>query len=114
MDIMDKKTVQDNLCKEFCVYYKPSKDDEIACGGYIVVERLIARGRKLSFVKFDRNAGPAAGERLKEVLCPSCPFYESDCDFILNEGDATPCGGFILLSQQIENGVICVDDVRDI
>jgi hypothetical protein len=65
-------------------------------------------------VKSDRRPGPPAEEELSGTLCPTCSFYESDCDYILQEGDARPCGGFVFLELLLERGVICIDDVRNI
>jgi len=104
----------DKLCSNFCAYYKPSKDEELACRGFLVLKRLLENGKNFSFEKSDRRPGTLTEEALRKVLCAACPFYEGDCDFILQEGDAIPCGGFIFLGLLIERGMICIDDVRDI
>ena len=108
MDLVNK------LCGNFCSYYKPAKDEELACRGFIVVKQLIGKGKQVDFKRADRRLSPLTEEDLRGVLCPTCPFYEGDCDFILQEGDALPCGGFIFLGLQIERGMIRIDDVRDI
>ena len=108
MDLVNK------LCGNFCSYYKPSKDEELACRGFVVVKQLIERGKQVSFEESKRRSGPLTEEGLRKVLCPACPFYEGDCDFILQEGYAMPCGGFIFLGLLIESGMICIDDVQDI
>ena len=102
------------LCGNFCAYYKPSKDEELACRGFVVVKKLIDAGKKIPFGDSDGVPGLQTEEDLRKVLCLSCPFYEGDCDFILQEGDARPCGGFIFLRLLLDNGIICIDDVRDI
>jgi len=103
-----------NLCGKFCSYYKPSKKEELACRGFVVVRRLIEMGKESPFEKSDRRPGPRTEEKLSMALCPTCPFYESDCDYILQEGDARPCGGFIFLGLLLDSGIICIDDVRNI
>lgn len=108
MDLLDK------LCSNFCVYYKPSKDKELACGGLLVLKRLVKNGKNISLEKSGRRPGALTEEALRKVLCPACQFYKGDCDFILQEGDALPCGGFIFLGLSIERGMLCIDDVRDI
>jgi hypothetical protein len=102
------------LCQAYCRYYKPSKDKELACRGFVVVKELMEKGRHITFEESERMPGHVTEEDLRTVLCPACPFYEGDCDFILQEGDAMPCGGFILLGLLIERGMIGIDDVRDI
>ena len=103
-----------NLCGRFCSYYKPSKEEELACRGFVVVKRLIEMGKQIPVEKSDKRPGPLTGDDLRKILCPTCPFYGSDCDYILQEGDAMPCGGFIFLGLLIERGMICIDDLRDI
>ena len=103
-----------NLCKNFCAYYKPSKKEELACRGFVVVKGLIDTGKQVSFEESSKRPGPLTEEGLRNVLCRTCPFYDGDCDFILKEGVAMPCGGFIFLGLLIERGIICIDDVRDI
>jgi hypothetical protein len=102
------------LCENFCSYYKPSKEEELACRGFAVVRRLIEIGKQIPFENPDRSPSALAGGDLRDVLCPACPFYESDCDHILQEGDARPCGGFIFLGLLLDEGIICIDDVRNI
>ena len=103
-----------NLCGKFCAYYKPSKDEELACRGFVVVKQLIEMGKQVDFKELNRRPGRLTEEDLRKDLCPTCPFYEGDCDFILQQGDALPCGGFIFLGLQIERDMICIDDVREI
>lgn len=103
-----------NLCGNFCAYYKPSRDEELACRGFVVVKKLIEAGKQVPFEESSIRPGPLTAEGLRKVLCPTCAFYDGDCDFILREGDAMPCGGFIFLGLLIEKGVICIDDVRNI
>jgi len=103
-----------NLCGNFCVYYKASKDEELACRGFVIAKRLIEMGKQIPLKKSNKRPGLQTEEGLRKVLCPGCPFYEGDCDFILQEGDAMPCGGFIFLGLLIEKGVICIDDVLNI
>ena len=103
-----------NLCVNFCSYYKPLKKEELACGGFVVVKRLIDMGKEIPFEKSDRRPSPCIEEKLSTALCPTCPFYESDCDYILQEGDASPCGGFIFLGLLLDSGIISIDDVRNI
>ena len=103
-----------DICRNFCSYYKPLKKEELACRGFAVVRELMERGKQIPFEKSERRPGRLTGEVLREVLCPTCPFYNNDCDFILQEGEALPCGGFIFLGLLIEDGLICIDEVRNI
>jgi hypothetical protein len=108
MDLVKK------LCGNFCSYYKPSKNEELACRGFVVVKKFIEAGKKVPFEASNSMPGLQTEEDLGKVLCPTCPFYEGDCDFVLQEGDALPCGGFIFLRLLVDSGIIGIDDVRNI
>ncbi len=110
---MTKDNLKD-LCSNYCSYFKPLKDEDLACRGFAVVQVLIEGGQEISFQKTDKRPSPETKEGLREVLCPACPFYADDCDFILQEGKAMPCGGFIFLCLLLDKEVISIDDVRNI
>jgi len=119
MDIMDAKTLREGLCANFCGYYKPGKKEDLACGGFIAAQKLIDNGLQLSFIVsrdvvscVERDASPE--NALSNALCRACPFYDGDCDFILKEGKARPCGGFIFLAHLLAGGAITIDDIKHI
>ena len=111
---MKNAELNKKLCENFCSYYKPSKDSELACMGFIVTERLVKSGKKIPFDKSEQGSDIAVGEKLILNMCASCAFYESDCDFILKEGNALPCGGFIFLERLIVKRIVTIDDIRNI
>ncbi|MGB9715710.1 MAG: hypothetical protein ACPL1G_04800 [Thermodesulfovibrionales bacterium] len=106
-----KEDLKRRLCLKFCPYYKPDKNQELACMGYYVVEDLFKKGNRIIFRKMRRNAREEIKEKLKKEMCIYCPFYESDCDFIQQEGYFSPCGGFILLGILLESNLISFDDI---
>ncbi len=101
------------LCENFCSYYKPGKNEDLACQGYIVVHGIIRRGKRLSFKRPARGAEPDARTiaGLKERLCSVCPFEAGECDFILTGGTALPCGGFALLCHLLGTGEITLEEI---
>lgn len=109
---LDKK-----FCLNFCPYYKPSKGKELACMGFIVIERLIENGKE---IPFDRYNVPAQAsqmidavteEALIQNMCMVCSFYEGDCDFILHKWQSRPCGGFTFLGHLLKAHIVVVDDI---
>lgn len=99
--MLRKKAKEDTvLCVNFCQYYKPGRNEDLACQGFVVVHGLIRKGRKLSQERPGIAAKPDAHtlEGLKDRVCSVCAFREADCDFILSGGTSAPCGGFALLS----------------
>lgn len=108
---MKKVTLEKRLCKTFCLYYKPSKNKELACKGFSVVERLLQRGKKITFQKSDKVLAQATADKLVKNMCITCSFYEKDCDFIQYRGSYLPCGGFTLLCQLLTSGSITLDDI---
>jgi hypothetical protein len=109
-----RKNIQRNLCQEFCSYYKPSKKENIACKGFLVIEKLLKRGSNIPFDKNDEKPGDAIQGELIRGMCIACPFYENDCDFVEKKKDAPPCGGFILLANLLEKNIISIDDIQNI
>lgn len=106
--------LRERLCLQFCPYYKPSKNEELACKGFLVVEGLIKEGKKIPFIKSDKLLEADTEKILREILCISCPFYESDCDYAQEEEGAYPCGGFSLLGKLLEAQVLTVDNIEGI
>jgi len=101
------------LCANFCQYYKPSKNEDLACMGFLIVERMLKEGMDIPFDKSERILDPATEGTLIQNVCVLCPFYESDCDFVKQRGKSLPCGGFVLLGHLLEEKVITVDNVKD-
>jgi hypothetical protein len=105
----------------YCHYYKPDKDEELACLGFVIAERLLKKGFKLFFEKKAVCSDPATKEKLTKNMCIHCPFYEDDCDFAMEyrsneEGlsESPPCGGFVFLGLLLEKNIIGIDDIKNI
>ncbi len=110
--------LRDCLCGNICSYFKPWKDEEIACEGFLVVERLVREGKSLPFEQFGLPTDAAMQERLSRNLCSVCAFNEDGCDFIARRRDPSgandgksplPCGGFLFLAYLLERHVIEID-----
>lgn len=110
-----KKAIKDTtLCVNFCQYYKPGRNEDLECQGFVVVRRLIDNGRKLSQERPGVASVPDAltFEGLKGRLCSACSFREADCDFVSSGGRASPCGGFALLSHLLGSGTVKLDEIK--
>jgi hypothetical protein len=99
------------LCLKYCSYYKPGKNEKLACGGYHVVERLMQAGRTITLEKPGVSADTKVMDLLVQTLCGACPFHEHDCDFF-QDLVSQPCGGFVLLSQLLGSGRITIDEIK--
>ncbi len=106
-------SLSEQVCLRICPYYKPSKDEALSCRGFTELQILIQGGRQISFDGRNRPVCPKTSKELVRKMCPLCEFYKEDCDFILNCGNSSPCGGFLLLGQLIDDGTISVDDIGD-
>lgn len=84
----------------------------LACMGFLVVKRLIKSGREIPFEKSGRPAALLTEKILLQNLCAGCPFYENDCDFIQYKDSSFSCGGFKLVGQLFEAGIINPDDMK--
>jgi hypothetical protein len=102
------------LCVNFCRYYKPGRNEELECQGFVVVHGLITKGRKLSQERPGIAVRPdeLTLEGLKGRVCSACAFREADCDFALSGGTAVPCGGFVLLSHLLGSGELKLEEIE--
>jgi hypothetical protein len=101
------------LCLNFCAYYRPGKNEELVCQGFVVVHGLLRGGRRISLERPQRTAQPdresAAG--LRSRVCANCSFHAADCDYIASNGAASPCGGVALLSHLLGTGDLTLRDI---
>ena len=114
---MNNRDLIENICGTFCSYYKPEKDEALACKGFIVVEQLMQKMTTIPFERPDlsdqcRQLRSETADRLALALCPTCSFSAEDCDFAGRQKGARPCGGFLLLMQLIQTRIIDIDDIR--
>jgi hypothetical protein len=114
---MINRDLIENICGTFCSYYKPEKDEALACKGFIVVEQLMREMTTIPFEQPDisdqsKQLRSEAAARLASTLCPTCSFSAEDCDFADRQEGARPCGGFLLLMQLIQTKIIDIDDIR--
>ena len=111
-----QKNLQQAVCLPYCTYYKPGRNEELACQGFVVVQHLIDIGDISAGISLEKPVHPVpppdgSESVLREHMCVACPFYEEDCDFILSGGSARPCGGFALLLHLLGTGSITIDYV---
>lgn len=99
------------VCMRLCSYYKPGRNEELACRGYLVLERLAERGFPIGRQKAEQERDKACEELLLQALCMACPFHDHDCDFMENKA-LVPCGGFLMLAQMLAAKDISIGDVQ--
>ncbi len=106
-----KSALTQMVCSRFCSYYKPGRNEELACRGYVVLERLALQGVSISRDKTELLRDGTDDGILVDALCMVCPFHEHDCDFMENRS-LPPCGGFLLLAQLLTEKDISLKDVK--
>lgn len=112
---MKKSDLQAMLCSRFCQYYRPDKDEELACQGFLVTAELIRRHKRLRFpAEMPKNPAPDIHEDLIRHVCDFCPFHEHDCDFYEHRKGVSPCGGLIFLGMLLAEQLVTVDNIKDI
>ena len=132
MKVMKSEALSRGLCKAYCQFYKPSQEEDLACMGFIVVERLFERGLPVLSHALPEPAAETAEigmpwaettVMLMDQICRVCPFSESDCDFIdchrssavkVQQSGAIPCGGFLFLGRLIDKKVIDIKDIDQV
>jgi hypothetical protein len=110
MDGDPKHDLKQAVCLRLCSYYKPGRNEDLACRGYAILERLVARGVQIGRKKVE-PPDKTREELLVHTLCMTCPFHEQDCDFMENSA-LPPCGGFLLLAQLLAAKDISIEDVK--
>ncbi|OGW41199.1 MAG: hypothetical protein A2Y97_11410 [Nitrospirae bacterium RBG_13_39_12] len=106
--------LNEKLCLNYCPFYKPSKNEELACVGFLIVERLIKKGRAVPFEKYSNKLDKAVDERLMQNICPVCSFYKNECDFIQKKEKSSPCGGFILLGHLLKANIFTIENIKEV
>jgi len=110
---MDRDTLRKKLCSEFCTFYRPGREEETGCLGFHVVNALLEQKRTVDFSQ--RSGRPrTCADTLSRNMCPRCQYYEDGCDYAATVENAMPCGGFVFLLHLLDEGVIAVDDVKNI
>jgi hypothetical protein len=104
------KTIVENICEPFCIFYKPGKNEELLCCGAMVYDRLQEAGRKLSRPEQRGEPSQDILERIVRKMCTACDFFEHDCDF-MEDRKARPCGGFVVLSLLVASGELDISDL---
>ena len=115
---MNKNEAIDRICKNFCRFYKPEKDETLACRGFdlvlnLVGEKKINEARLSEITDFTLSDYPF-DELLKEHLCKRCDFVIDGCSFrddSYHGEKKTPCGGYILLTKLLEEGILKINDI---
>ncbi len=103
---MDRKELRRLVCKAHCAYYKPLKDEGLACLGFLVIERLFEKSGDRPSGKPEKLSWTITESILSEDLCVGCPYRAEDCDFAAEVEGALPCGGFIFLGILLEKKIL--------
>lgn len=106
----NSQPLKQTLCLNYCVYFKPGKDEGLACRGYVVVEKLMRSGKVIAFERSGKKPDVATNESLVQKMCMICDFHEHDCDF-MQDRRSPPCGGFVLLLKLLSSETITLEDI---
>jgi hypothetical protein len=98
------------LCLKFCAYYKPDKNEELACRCYLVAEQFIQAGTAGDLDTLRKKPDLSTADTVIREVCVSCDFFEKDCDF-MQDREAPPCGGMVVLTQLLKTDRISLDDL---
>ena len=99
------------------MFFRDGQKEEIACQGALIAEKLVKSG---VFDVQDFSGKPdllweKRNRFIDSAVCENCPFKEEDCDFQSENpsDDLEPCGGYILLSILVDDGIISETILRN-
>lgn len=98
------------LCLKFCSYFKPGKNEELACRGFLVVEQLSRSGKAGVFDNLNLEIDLSTADTIIQKICTNCDFFEQDCDFMQDRA-APPCGGMVVLTQLLKTSRVSLEDI---
>ena len=120
---MDKTWLIRNVCAGCCSFYKPGKDEELACKGFLVLGDLTLRWDEIAVNSQKKMIQGETRDNLYRILCVHCPFFDDGCDFAAGrrgetreaaQEDAAPCGGFLFLGACLEQGSIDIQTINQV
>ncbi len=120
---MDKSWLIRNVCEGCCSFYKPGKDEELACMGLLVLGNLTLPWDEIDMNVQEKVVHSETMDNLYGILCVQCPFFDDGCDFAAERRgeprepvrrDATPCGGFLFLGACIDRGSIDIQALNQV
>ena len=119
---MERRRLVETVCGEYCAFFKPGKDEELACRGLLVLQELSRRRKDLPRPE-KSEMRKETGEYLEALLCLSCPFSSDGCDFAAGNrgensppgpGEVIPCGGFLFLGYCLDQGTIDIQLLNEV
>jgi len=107
----DRSEITALVCEPHCRFYRPGAKEELACGGYRLFSDRVSAELAREWTR-ERRSTPLPqpfphSARIEKLICATCPFRESDCDFMGKDSSAgaAPCGGYVLLTLLLQAGV---------
>jgi hypothetical protein len=121
MKLMNKEELVSVLCAGYCSFYKPGKDEDLACKGFYILKKLIEQGKEVPVRMKKIILSMTTEDDLFQIICRGCPFVGQDCDFAAwKRGErrdvareaVNPCGGFLCLGHCIDQGTVDIEDIN--
>lgn len=120
MMVMNRDVLIEQLCAEHCAFYRPDKEEDLACHGFVVLLKLLELRKEVPASVAKSRLIQGTEDDLFRSLCLTCSFFKGDCDYASwKRGDSSdqmreevhPCGGFLFLGYCIDHGSL---DIRTI
>jgi len=100
-----------HVCKPYCVYYKPGKNEGFLCRGAEVALRFLGRSDGPSDRRpVHQSQSLSDARKAAQELCRKCNFREHDCDFAQDQ-TAQPCGGYLYIVELLAEGAITNEQI---
>lgn len=87
------------ICRGFCSFYKPRKNNSFRCGTYdFLKETLSTDELREAALAAIRRLDYSRDKEIKHIICDRCAFLADGCDFRMGRR-SPPCGGYVIVER---------------
>lgn len=95
---MHKGILRSIVCRGFCSFYNPGKNESIKCGTYdFLAENLSTDELREAALAAIRHMDYSRDKEIRHMICKRCAFFADGCDFRRSRR-SPPCGGYAIVA----------------
>lgn len=113
---MDELGADEWICKDHCSFFKSDRKETDRCRGYTLLCAITDQKAPPQLSKAAKPFDPSFETSFfYQHVCERCPFLIDGCDFTSPHppNGCLPCGGLVLLSRLVNDGVLGESEIRE-